>query len=795
MGRAKKSSKDRRTAPESDGSSNSNSCDGDSSSSESDGKEKTSLSRSNDSLQSSDHSGRSSSNSKRSNLKRGSTRAPLPEADLPDSEEYGDIMKDYCYNENNVLVPRIKLQTSATPTIECDDDDASVGSARRIRRGGRNPNNNGDEGFEDVNSPTRQRPQRRNGKFSFWDQDNDSSDEDAEILNLSASNHSKLSRKNSSSSANPPQRLSMTAAPRKSSNMSRESSSSSEYFTAEEAPPERRAPGRNDSGWYTGGSFDSDDDDDFVPTESKAALPKNNLAKLSQAAMRMGRSDNSTFSFTKTKAKMDNYASKRTPVIADPIGLDDDKDDELDNPEEDNSNHSSASKTTSSFVSAGGWSTGKDSSSSEEDDRKRTKPVAVKKSASKRDNKIKAKQEIKHGFIDDLDPFAEFDNPKTFQSSNFNISGHSTDSKFSFISGTSGHSMDSGSTFSDDTGREESSVTPRQLRMTDFKDSQESAKLPGSDEENNGSFVFDLTAMHFDFDGIFEDGDAHGSDFLPSESVKKGPKPSKKLHEEKTHKKSKKAKKEKETHKKSGDGKKEKAKSKHKSESKGETKDDKLNHNSEHVTKKEKAKSTKLKKAKDELGHTSEHVTGKEKMKHSSKPKKDKSADSIDTATSIEKAKPKKKKKSSDEKSPMNTKNEVEEEKETAKEVMPVNEKMTPAEKAFEKRRQERAARLEKAKERIRQQEADKKEEADTAKKMKSAFDRKKSAEQPESERRERAYQWYTRCGMLSKDKLKERIKTIEYCDITDEDIDLLPWMTGDRIVNVAKMTKLMIGK
>ena len=113
---------------------------------------------------------------------------------------------------------------------------------------------------------------------------------------------------------------------------------------------------------------------------------------------------------------------------------------------------------------------------------------------------------------------------------------------------------------------------------------------------------------------------------------------------------------------------------------------------------------------------------------------------------------------------------------------------VTEDDKFLEKRRQERAARLEKAKERIRLQEQDKKDEAETQRKMKALKATPKKTAASEYDRRERAYQWYTRCGMITKEKLKIRIKTIPHCDITNEDIDLLPWMTGDRIVNVAKM-------
>jgi len=766
MKSVKSQKKDTRTAPESDGSSSSESS---SSCSGKDNGMKVIPRSSNHSLRGSHHSHRSSSShsSKRSNLKKASARAPPPDAELSDSEQYGDIMKDYCYNENNVLVPRIKLDTAATPTIEVDgnnnDDDASVKSslsARRLTRGGRRPNTNGDdEGFE-VEPPAsvgQKKALRKRGEFSFWDQDTDSSDEE-DIFKINPPKSQSPYKEKSSPS---PHRFSMTASPRKNPTVKgRDTASveSMEYFTAQEAQPERRTPGRADSGWHTGGSFDSSDEDE--PAE-KPQAPRISLSKLSEAALRMSRIDKSSpsFTFAKKNGKMDGYTAKSGPAIADPIFLGDDNDEDHMGTKDD-SNHSEASKTSASFVSAGGWSTGKDSSSSE--DEKQKKPAAVKKISSKKDPKKTSKKESKstidkkvESSINDVDPFAQFEIPKG-KGSSFNISGHSTDSKFSFVSANSA-SIESGSTFS-----EEDALSPitcsvassRRLSISDLKEMSEEMKLETLNDQHGESFIFDLSAMQFDTEGIFEDQPPTPSNAKDVTRVRSGKGTAKSDVKPQSVEESKPDKAAKRSAKKS---KKEKDSSK---------------------DKKDKEKSTfdsDVKKKRKEKSKSSIKDTEKDTTKQPNKSKKEK--------VKVKEHSESKKKKSFDEKILEPQESKREEKKDTQKPLVTVEDKH------LEKRRQERAARLEKAKERIRQQEQNKKEEEEIQRKVKKQLELSpKKTANTEYDRRERAYQWYTRCGMITKDKLKIRIKSIPHCDIKNEDIDLLPWMTGDRIVNVAKM-------
>jgi hypothetical protein len=136
----------------------------------------------------------------------------------------------------------------------------------------------------------------------------------------------------------------------------------------------------------------------------------------------------------------------------------------------------------------------------------------------------------------------------------------------------------------------------------------------------------------------------------------------------------------------------------------------------------------------------------------------------------------------------------LKEKEKTKKPIQEKKDKQAAQEKFLEQRRADRAARLEKAKERIRKKEEETKgqEAEERRKKKKKAAAASDQVYGSEKARRERAYMWYTRCGMPNREKMKKRIKTIQSCDIVEEDIDLLPWMTGDRMVNVGTMMKAL---
>ena len=621
--------------------------------------------------------------SKRSSLKA-FLRAPPPEV----HSEEGGVLKDYYYNENNVLVPRIKLESSAVSTVSSDaDDDISVASSvslRRARRGGRRTGNEGDEGsVQTGDSP--KRIQRKGKKFSFWDSDTESSGSEAEATNQSPS---KVALPRS------PRKLAMAATPMRISTTSRDSSTgTSNNFAGQKKEPVRRAPGRNDSGWHTSGSFSESEDD-----AQEKRKPRSDLAKLSQAALRMSRSDKPSFSFSKSTANMDNFSSHhRRTNVAD---LEDHDNDNDHGEDLEDSNHSSTSKN-SSYVSAGGWSTGKDSSSSSEDDeRRRSPPIAAKKSSSKVSSTARRKHPIDAMLDKDCSPLADLDSPP--KGSNLDI--HPKHSKFSFLSknGKSAEKKEASRLISTDSG----------------------VSLHNSEQDMSGTVEFDLSAMEFETDGIFEDepvSPAKRKDTVVV-NVERAPSSPKKS---KTHP--------------------------------GSTKKDAVKDSKTHE---EKRHGTETSRTKNKVKKNKLEVTG---------------------------IKPRKKQTVTETSAPVSEKTESK-----AKDDQKETTTTAAASSFLEKRRQERAKRMEKVKERIRKQEEEKKRQE---KAEKEAAKEIKPEPLSKQERLEHAYQWYTRCGMPTKAKMKKRIQAIDGCEITVDDVDLLPWIIGDKMVNVAVMNRIIAGR
>eukprot|EP00527_Entomoneis_sp_CCMP2396_P008609 CAMPEP_0198154628 /NCGR_PEP_ID=MMETSP1443-20131203/68697_1 /TAXON_ID=186043 /ORGANISM="Entomoneis sp., Strain CCMP2396" /LENGTH=445 /DNA_ID=CAMNT_0043821315 /DNA_START=147 /DNA_END=1482 /DNA_ORIENTATION=+ len=85
-----------------------------------------------------------------------------------------------------------------------------------------------------------------------------------------------------------------------------------------------------------------------------------------------------------------------------------------------------------------------------------------------------------------------------------------------------------------------------------------------------------------------------------------------------------------------------------------------------------------------------------------------------------------------------------------------------------EQRRAARNARLEKVRQRIAR------EKEEELQRKRDIEERKKQLTMTDEARRERAYEWYLRCGMLSRKEMKKRLSTM--AGISDKDIDLLPW-------------------
>lgn len=55
-----------------------------------------------------------------------------------------------------------------------------------------------------------------------------------------------------------------------------------------------------------------------------------------------------------------------------------------------------------------------------------------------------------------------------------------------------------------------------------------------------------------------------------------------------------------------------------------------------------------------------------------------------------------------------------------------------------------------------------------------------------------RVYSWYGRLGQPDKAKFVDRIKRLDQADVTVHDIELLPWLLRGKLVNVAKMNRII---
>lgn len=102
----------------------------------------------------------------------------------------------------------------------------------------------------------------------------------------------------------------------------------------------------------------------------------------------------------------------------------------------------------------------------------------------------------------------------------------------------------------------------------------------------------------------------------------------------------------------------------------------------------------------------------------------------------------------------------------------------------------EREARLERARERIEQERSEKEAKEQEIKTKKIA--KAQTIDTSEKARIERAYAWYTRMAMPSREKMKERIGLMSCTTgVEKDDIDLLPWNARGTFVSVATMMKI----
>ena len=108
----------------------------------------------------------------------------------------------------------------------------------------------------------------------------------------------------------------------------------------------------------------------------------------------------------------------------------------------------------------------------------------------------------------------------------------------------------------------------------------------------------------------------------------------------------------------------------------------------------------------------------------------------------------------------------------------------------FERRNIEREMRLAKARERIEKKKADeaKKEEE----KMMDERNCTVKLDMSKAARVERAYSWYTRMAMPTRDKMKQRVEYMPASSgVTPDDVDLLPWNARGSFVSVAAMMRM----
>ncbi len=107
----------------------------------------------------------------------------------------------------------------------------------------------------------------------------------------------------------------------------------------------------------------------------------------------------------------------------------------------------------------------------------------------------------------------------------------------------------------------------------------------------------------------------------------------------------------------------------------------------------------------------------------------------------------------------------------------------------FERRNREREMRLAKARERI-----EKKKDEEAAKAEQERLKAKESVklDMSKAARVERAYSWYSRMAMPTRDKMKERVEFMPAsAGVTPDDVDLLPWNARGTFVSVAAMMRM----
>jgi hypothetical protein len=111
----------------------------------------------------------------------------------------------------------------------------------------------------------------------------------------------------------------------------------------------------------------------------------------------------------------------------------------------------------------------------------------------------------------------------------------------------------------------------------------------------------------------------------------------------------------------------------------------------------------------------------------------------------------------------------------------------------FEKRNMEREMRLAKARERIEKKKDDEAaKEAQERLRDKDKDNGSSKLDMSKAARVERAYSWYSRMAMPTREKMKERVEYMPASSgVTPDDVDLLPWNARGTFVSVAAMMRM----
>lgn len=113
----------------------------------------------------------------------------------------------------------------------------------------------------------------------------------------------------------------------------------------------------------------------------------------------------------------------------------------------------------------------------------------------------------------------------------------------------------------------------------------------------------------------------------------------------------------------------------------------------------------------------------------------------------------------------------------------------------LEKRKQDRATLLARARERIARDRALFQEQEKLAEEKRKKEEAKRQVlDMSDDARRDRVYQWFSRCGQPNRKELKRRIAALKHKEgVTIEDVDLLPWNFNGSMINVSKMLEYQL--